>query len=93
MKSTILQLSNDEARRYFLRASRYCTIPLPGYFDFQPVLDALNREIGAQKLMDISKLGQKVDDDEYANYTFLTNKDGNFAWRPLIIINPAVAAG
>lgn len=90
MRSTILQLSNDEARRYFLRASRYCTIPLPGYFDFQPVLDALNREIGAQKLMDISKLGQKVDDDEYANYTFLTNKDGNFAWRPLIIINPAV---
>ena len=40
MKSTILQLSNDEARRYFLRASRYCTIPLPRYFDFQPVLDA-----------------------------------------------------
>lgn len=87
---TVLQLSNDEARKYFLRASRYCTIPLPGYFDFQPLLDALSREIGTQKLMDISKPGKKVDDEEYANYAFLTNKDGNFAWRPLIIINPVV---
>lgn len=29
-------------------------------------------------------------DSEGVNYRFLTNKDGNFAWRPLQIINPAI---
>lgn len=90
MKPSVLQLSNVAARRYFLTASRYCTIPLPGYFDFQPLLNALDTAIGHQKLSDIEKAGKHPGDEENANYTFLTNKDGNFAWRPLIIINPAI---
>lgn len=90
MKQSVLQLSNEEARRYFLRASRYCTIPLPGYFDFQPLLNALDATIGHQKLSEIEKTMKHPGDEEKANYTFLTNKDGNFAWRPLVIINPAI---
>ena len=90
IRSSVLQLSNEAARRYFLRASRYCTIQLPDYYDFQPMLDALDAAIGRQKLSDIEKPGKHPGDEENTNYTFLTNKDGNLAWRPLIIINPAI---
>ena len=88
MRKTVLELSNEEARRYFLQASRFCTIPLPKYFDFQPLLNALDRAIGHQGVWDIQE--NDPSDIEHVNYTFLTNKDGNFAWRPLRIINPAM---
>jgi hypothetical protein len=90
MTQSVLQLSNETARRYFLCASRYCTIPLPSYFDFQPLLNALDTTIGYQKLAEIEKIKKHTGDEENANYTFLTNKDGNLAWRPLIIVNPAI---
>jgi len=100
MKQSVLQLSNEEARRYFLRAGRYCTIPLPGYFDFQPLLNALNKEIGAKNLDEIIKGKTKSNPNgnkndypklfEGVNYRFLTNKDGNYAWRPLQILNPVI---
>lgn len=88
MKQNILNLTNEEARQYFLSASKYCTIDLPKYFDFQPLLNSLDKKIGRKKLCDIQKSTPK--DYESVNYKFLTNKDGNFAWRPMQIINPAI---
>lgn len=88
MKRTILESTNEEARNFFLQASRYCTIDLPKYFDFQPLLTELEKQIGTQKLFDIQT--GMPNDCEFVNYRFLTNKDGNFAWRPLQIINPAI---
>lgn len=90
MNQTILELTNEEARNYFLQASKFCTIDLPKYFDFQPLLDALENKIGNQKIIDIS-IGQNAQNDyENVNYKFLTNKDGNFSWRSFQIINPAL---
>jgi hypothetical protein len=63
---------------------------LPSYFDFQPLLNALDTTIGYQKLAEIEKIKKHPGDEENTNYTFLTNKDGNLAWRPLIIVNPAI---
>ena len=88
MKQSVLQLSNEEARRYFLRASRYCTIPLPGYFDFQPLLNALDATIGHQKLSEIEKTMKHPGDEENVNYTLIHNKDGKYAWRPFDLIHP-----
>lgn len=85
---TILELTNDQARNYFLQASRYCTIDLPKYFDFQPLLTTLEQQIGNKKLFDLKE--NLPNDYENVNYKFLTNKDGNFAWRPLQIINPVI---
>lgn len=91
MIQTILELSASEAREYFLQASRFCTIDLPKYFDFQRVLTKLEQQIGELKLEDIrDKKSDRPNDCENVNYKFLTNKDGNFAWRPLQIINPAI---
>lgn len=98
MKQNILNLTNEEARQYFLSASKYCTIDLPKYFDFQPLLNSLDKKIGRKTLYEIvqDKPDSKKDtkdtpkDYESVNYKFLTNKDGNFAWRPMQIINPAI---
>lgn len=87
-RQAVLDLTNDEARKYFLRANNYCTIDLPKYFDFQPLLNNLEGKIGLQKLYIIQDSTPK--DIEGVNYKFLTNKDGNFAWRPMQIINPAI---
>lgn len=91
MIQTILELSAGEARNYFLQASRFCTIDLPKYFDFQNILTKLKLQIGEQKIEDIrNKECDRLNDCENINYKFLTNKDGNFAWRPLQVINPAI---
>ena len=84
MKS-LLELSSTEARQYFLKHESYCSIELPKYFNFQPLLDALskNGNIGSVPLGDAKKLSD-------INYKFLTNKDGRYAWRPLQLINPVV---
>lgn len=88
MKRNVIELSNEEARNFFLQASKFCTIDLPKYFDFQSLLSNLEHKIGKKKLCDIQE--EKPNDCEKVNYKFLTNKDGNFAWRPLQIINPAI---
>ncbi len=92
MKKTILDYSCEEAREYFLQASRFCTIDLPKYIDFQPILTKLEATIGENKLFSITndKDNLSPKDCENVNYRFLTNKDGNFAWRPFQIINPAI---
>ncbi len=85
---TILELSNKEARDFFLQSSKFCTLDLPKYFDFQPLLSELGNVLKGKKVYDIKVLEPK--DCENVNYKFLTNKDGNFSWRPFQIINPAI---
>src|SRR5690606_34325039 len=84
MKS-VIDLDYIEAREYFLKQESYCSIDLPAYFDFQPLLDALSSSgnVNSINLGDAKKYSD-------TNYTFYTNKDGKLAWRPLQIINPVV---
>src|SRR5690625_287661 len=82
---TVLDLDHIEAKEFFLRQKSYCSIDLPAYFDFQPLLDALSSSgsVNSINLGDAKKYSD-------TNYTFYTNKDGKLAWRPLQIINPVV---
>lgn len=82
---TLLELSHNEAREYFLRKESYSDIDLPKYYNFQPLLDALseNRKIDDIPLNKARKLNN-------VNYKLLTNKDGKYAWRPLQLLNPAI---
>lgn len=82
---TILELSNTEAQAFFFRKEIYCSIDLPPYFDFQPLLDKLS-QMG--KLKTLSVGSAKSHDD--VNYKMYNNKDGFFSWRPLQLINPAI---
>lgn len=72
MIQTILELSASEAREFFLQASRFCTIDLPKYFDFQKVLTKLEQQIGELNLEDIrDKESDRPNDCENVNYKFL----------------------
>lgn len=82
---TLLELTHTEAREAFLKQESYCSVELPKYFNFQPLLDALsqNGNIGSIPLVDAKKLND-------VNYKFLTNKDGKYSWRPIQLINPVI---
>lgn len=82
---TVLELTHNEAKAFFLKQENYCSIDLPNYFDFQPLLDALALN-GSINNIDL-KSAKRFND---TNYTFYTNKDGKFSWRPLQIINPVI---
>jgi len=81
----ILDLTHTEAKEFFLKEKSYSDIGLPSYFSFQNLLRKLSKNENINNIpLDNAK---KFDD---VNYTFLTNKDGKFAWRPLQLINPAI---
>jgi hypothetical protein len=85
---TVLNISASEAKEFFLKQYNYCNINLPPYFDFQPLLDELNKAINNRPLKDIKSKNPK--DCEDANYKFYSNKDGAYSWRPLQLVNPAI---
>lgn len=91
---SILDLSSDDARRFFLNQRSYCNISLPVYFNFQPILDAVADDyLAALTTSNLSKYSSclkgfcKKKADE-VNYQIYANKDGEFAWRRLQLLNP-----
>lgn len=89
MTATVIELDSEDARRYLMRSDSYCSINLPCYFDFQPLLDKLAKcksipeKPNAKFLKKLSLLEKNE-----ANYILYTNKDSKLAWRPLQLINP-----
>lgn len=86
----IIDLSAEDARRFFMKQESFCNIGLPKYFNFQRMLDIISEEfINTNK--EFTKIYHKkpqwVPD---VNYKFFQNKDGRFSWRPLQIINPII---
>lgn len=89
MKTSILSISAEDARKFFLRAENYSTIELPEYFQFQPIIDAVDKGIGRKKWKELqSNVNPKS--IENVNFHFIKNKDGRYAWRPMQIIHPVM---
>ena len=74
---TILELSNQEAKKYFLEAKNYCSLDLPEYIDFQPLIDNLEEKIDSVNFdsKSINKFKKKAATFDDVNYQILTNKD------------------
>ncbi len=85
---SILKLSCDEARAFFLKQESYCTIDLPPYFHFNALLSGISKVLEGKVFSDL--LSQKPRDFENVNHLILNNKDGRHAWRPLQLIHPAL---
>jgi len=99
MKS-ILELTSIEAKEFLLKQENYCSIDLPVYFSFQPLLDTVSVAIDNKLLPKFygSSFDEKKQKNkptlpfnyENLNYILLDNKDGKYAWRPLQLIHPAI---
>lgn len=47
---TVLELTHQEALFFFMDAENYCSLSLPAYFNFQPVLDYVQKTVGNSDL-------------------------------------------
>lgn len=84
----MLEMTNMEARRFFLKPESYCNIDFPPYLQFGKLLSSVSNVLRNTPL----KSGQNYPprNCERVNYPLLSNKDGRHAWRPLQLIHPAL---
>ena len=86
----ILELTADEVKRFFLEHENYFSLKLPDYINSQELLDKLSFEMGEKNYTSISEKNNGPDSYEDVNYNIHYNKDGNYDWRSLQLINPVL---
>ena len=84
----IIDLSNEEARTYFLKGSSYFNSDVPNYISFEPILTDVATVLSDKNFATFKS--SNPNDLSGVNYSFLANKDGKFAWRPFELIHPAI---
>lgn len=88
-RKSILDLSDQEARRFLLKAESYFSLELPPYITFRALIDDVAGVLTGKKLADMTTKGGARKHDA-VNYTILHNKDGRYAWRPFQLMHPAL---
>ena len=83
----LVELSNKEAKDYFLKGSSYFSNNMPKYIKFDTILCNVNSLLDGKYYPHFGSSPSGLSD---VNYNFATNKDGRFAWRPLELIHPAI---
>ncbi|NNE66217.1 MAG: RNA-directed DNA polymerase [Pyrinomonadaceae bacterium] len=84
----LVDVTEEEARQHFLKASSYFNNDLPSYISFEPVLKNVAKVLGGKEYASFQSAHPK--EIEGVNYNFIANKDGRFAWRPFELIHPAI---
>ncbi|HWQ88538.1 MAG TPA: hypothetical protein VN374_01020, partial [Desulfitobacteriaceae bacterium] len=84
----IIDLSNVEAKEYFLKGSSYFNGDMPSYISFEPILSEVEAVLKGRNFNELKSANPNGFPG--VNYNFLANKDGKFAWRPLELIHPAI---
>ena len=85
---SVLDMNHIEAREFFLKQQSYVNFDLPPYFRFEGILNDVANVLKAKKLSDMWRKRPRNYDD--VNHSILHNKDGQYAWRPLELIHPAL---
>lgn len=85
----LIDLTNEEAKEHFLKASSYFNADLPNYISFEPILKNVAQVLNGGTYTD-SKGPKPPDDYTGVNYSIISNKDGRLAWRPLELIHPVI---
>lgn len=94
--SIVTKLSHVDARKYFLETENYVNFDLPPYFNFTDILNNTSVLIGSKGLHDFFSIDPTTNkrrnpaDYESVNHRLISNKDGEFSWRPMEIIHPAL---
>ena len=84
----VLELANNEAKAFFLKAESYCNFELPPYFKFDQILAEVDKVLSGKNLSDLRKHPPRDYND--LNYKIMNNKDGRYSWRPIQLIHPAL---
>jgi len=84
----LIDLSDEEARKHFLKGSSYFSADIPSYISFEPILTHVEKVLNGGSHTEFKSANPN--DFPGVNYNFLANKDGKFAWRPLELIHPAI---
>lgn len=84
----ILDLTHEEARKFFLKDESYFSFDLPKYFTFSELLKNVSNEIEGKSINELWR--ECPNKFKNVNYKLLTNKDGKYAWRPFQLIHPAL---
>lgn len=88
MKS-VLDLSNEDALKYFLQTENYCNIPLPKYFDFSKIMSFVRNKINQKDFSNCIESKKSLPANfENVGYQLLMNKGGQYSYRPLQLVNP-----
>lgn len=84
----IIEMSNTEAKDFFLKSSSYFNMALPEYFDFSSLLEDVDNKINNNTL--ISLQTTKPENIPNINFEINHNKDSKYAWRKFQMIHPAL---
>jgi RNA-directed DNA polymerase len=84
----LVELSNEEAKKHFLKGSSYFNGDLPSYISFEPILTEVEAVLKGGNYP--AFMSKKPNDYSGVNYNFVANKDGRLAWRPYELIHPAI---
>lgn len=96
-KKSVINLSNEEARKFFLSKESYFSLNLPPYFDLDAILKQAVDELGTGEIKDIkgkilknhTEKGIEYNNYENVNYTFQLNKTKN-TYRPVTLLHPYI---
>lgn len=83
----VINMSKNEARKFFLKRESYFNLELPEYFNFENILNQILNQVGNVSNFNQFKCGNPRE-YESVNYKMLCNKDGKYEWRPFEIIHP-----
>lgn len=87
---SVLNLSCEEAKDFFLKNTSYCNFNLPAYFKFETLLKELSKKINTTNLASLCTDKNFPKNCENVNHVILNNKDGKYAWRQLQLIHPVL---
>ena len=84
----LIDLSNAEARKHFLKGTSYFNGDMPRYISFEPILADVTSILNGRQYSDFMASNPCAFPN--VNYNFIANKDGKFGWRPYELIHPAI---
>ena len=89
---SVLDMSNKEARKFFLKNESYFNLKLPSYFDFEPLLNKIyqdnSRKTNLSNYFDGKSNSPKFLSD--VNYNFNIYKSDRLSFRKLCLTNPII---
>lgn len=95
MSIKIINLTNIQAKEYFMDQTSYFNLDIPSYFNLDNVLKEADIILNKKSLnslirVDKNKQKLKISDFSDVNYKLLNSKNNKYSWRQLKIIHPLI---